>query len=623
MMCRSLLLGAALLGVSLCGQVERLTDQYAVCAHVSRGELAIAADEFKVMKQAGIRWARTDFDWNGIERKKGEWHFNHLDKLMGIAEEHDINILPILVYHVEWAKPAWKHLDAWGEYVRQVVTRYGKKLRYWEVFNEPNLQGFWADEVSGENYTKMLKHTYEIIKSIDPDIQVLYGGVAGVPHKFIEDTFKAGAGAYFDIMNIHPYQWTSIPESMLPDFKRLQETMDKYGIANKPIWITEVGWSTAKPVTGYLGAYKAAFEYLGIKEGQYPLAELDDPFLGNCSQTNHASFRADHFTNRIAIGFDQLKDLDPAKYPVLLASSNETFAEDGIEPLKAYLNKGGVALFTRGLPFYYNIAKDEQGEKVRQYVGEAKLAQLHMAWDAWWTKKGLPEWETWQRPADEFKDKFEFKLLRGHAHGRFMVDRNLKGNDKLIPVIIGGDDTYQGNLMAIYKFDSDLKGAIIVCTTMRANECVPEDVQAAHLPRTYLLAFASGLKRVFWYNFRASESNPTEREDNFGIVHRDLSAKPSFIAYQTLSKLCPSGSTQPTMTRGKGVTLVNWTRPDGVKVWALWSERDKVQATIAWEGNLDNAVNYLGSPQELKPGKLIVTTRCIYLVGPTSVDLKY
>jgi polysaccharide biosynthesis protein PslG len=40
---------------------------------------------------------------------------------------------------------------------------------------------------------------------------------------------------------------------------------------------------------------------------------------------------------------------------------------------------------------------------------------------------------------------------------------------------------------------------------------------------------------LFWYTLRDAGRNPADREDNFGLLRRDFSAKPSFSAYQAAS----------------------------------------------------------------------------------------
>jgi hypothetical protein len=220
---------------------------YGVCAHVSRGdERPMAAQEFQLMRNAGIVWVRTDFDWSGVERSRGKWTFNHLDEVVELAEKAEICILPILDYDVPWARPAYKHLDLWLEYVRQVVSRYKDRLHYWEVWNEPNLENFWRDKPDPANYVQLLRATYQEIKRIDPKLTVLLGGMAGIPWTYLEGIYKAGGKDYFDVMNVHPYRYPRGPEEsqLLADLLRLRNLMKEFGDDDKPIWITEIGWPT-------------------------------------------------------------------------------------------------------------------------------------------------------------------------------------------------------------------------------------------------------------------------------------------------------------------------------------------------------------------------------------------
>ena len=222
---------------------------YGICEHISRGgeHENYARKELPMIKGAGIQWVRTDFDWSGVEKRKGEWNFKSLDETVGWAEANGINILPILDYDVAWATPAYKHLDEWLEYVRKTVTRYQSSLKYWEVWNEENGPGMWRDKPNPANYVILLKATYEEIKKINPDIKVLIGGFVGVPFEFIEGVYKAGGKDYFDIMNFHPYRAKS-PEAgqLYEDIRKLVALMEKYGDGNKPMWITEIGYATHK-----------------------------------------------------------------------------------------------------------------------------------------------------------------------------------------------------------------------------------------------------------------------------------------------------------------------------------------------------------------------------------------
>ena len=74
---------------------------------------------------------------------------------------------------------------------------------------------------------------------------VYLGGTAGVPMDFIEAIYRNGGGAFFDAMNVHPYNHPYAPEGDLDKkLENLRALMAKYGDAEKPIVITEHGWPT-------------------------------------------------------------------------------------------------------------------------------------------------------------------------------------------------------------------------------------------------------------------------------------------------------------------------------------------------------------------------------------------
>lgn len=220
---------------------------YGVCAHLPRGdEYPTAREELELMRKAGIGWARADFSWSGVEPRRGQWRFDHLDHVVEWADRAGIRILPILDYDVDWARPAHAHLDLWREYVRRVVERYQDRIRYWEVWNEPNLEMFWKDKPDAAKYVELLKATHETIQRIDPELKVLLGGTAGIPWDYLEGIYAAGGESFFDVMNVHPYRYPDTPEhrSLLDDIDRLRKLMAAHGDTDKPIWFTEIGWPT-------------------------------------------------------------------------------------------------------------------------------------------------------------------------------------------------------------------------------------------------------------------------------------------------------------------------------------------------------------------------------------------
>ena len=603
----------------------RLDEAYGICAHVSRGEIKYAIPSFDRMNEAGMTWARTDYDWHRVQPERGKWVFDHLDALHRLAKEHRVKILPILGYNTKFAPVAWKDLDAWCEFVRRLAERYQNDLPHWEIWNEENLQGFWKDVPDGANYAKLLLATYKTIKAVNPKLTVVYGGTAGVPLKYIEDSLKAGAADGFDAIAIHPYKWTGIPEHMLKDFDDLKALLAKYGAAHKPIWITEVGWSTALAPKKHEGVFNAAFRHLGLKEKQSPIAVVyDSRYQLGVSSTLRSPNYTGFFSGEHRITLDDIASLDPAAYPVLLPCLDESFpSTDYLPAIKAYLAKGGTVLLPAGLPFYYDLLRQPDGTITKKQVDDTFLPQLHMATETWWTKKGVPEKETYQKPGPAFEGQFTIQKLE--PTWRFFTAENLKPGDEFVPLVSAGTDTYHSQIAAIYKLRSDgLNGNIIAASFSNFIETVPEEVQARHLPRTYLLAFASGVEKVLWYNLRAAEWDIYEREACFGIVNAKVEPKPAFQTYKTLYALCPNGSTRPELTADKERNryVVSWTNPDGQRCWAIWNSKQDETVRLAVKGDIARVLDDFGKPLPTPTDTLAIGTHIVYLVGPTSVTIE-
>jgi hypothetical protein len=72
--------------------------------------------------------------------------------------------------------------NPWARFVENAVQRYkpggtaGRNVRYWEIWNEPDLCHFWGG--SPQDYARMLKVGYLVIKNRDPQATVLWGGLA-------------------------------------------------------------------------------------------------------------------------------------------------------------------------------------------------------------------------------------------------------------------------------------------------------------------------------------------------------------------------------------------------------------------------------------------------------------
>ncbi len=590
---------------------------YGICAHLNRWEYDRMPQELELMKKAGIRHVRTDLDWNQVEKTKGNWNFERWDAFVKEAEKQGISILPILGgMQPRWASPLIKHMDDWNTYLKTVLARY-PGLTYWEVVNEPNLGEF----SNPETYAPFLTKSFRTIKNARQTATVLTGGWADIPLPYLDRMLKSGGAGGFDIMNVHPYYWKTYPEgSLAHELNQLKKLIAKYG-PEKKIWITETGYATATAMD-MRKTTAAVLKKLNLDRDSIPVVLICDDEFQYYSEGINIDRKKFFFSNRNfhEISLKQLGTLNPSTYPLLMLSVTEGFPMAYAKELLAYVKNGGTVLIPGGgIPLYYNFRK-QNGAIVRDSAPDSIQKMFHIAWDAWWINPKAPKGTQIQKTSSEFGN---LEFPRNAA--RFLSDRNLKPGDKLIPIVTAysKDKSYSAPVAAIYKLNSDLKGNLIVFTWAEYTESVPKETQAKLLPRTILIALSSGVEKVFWYNFRSMGTSPNAREHHFGIVERDLTPKPAFHAYRTLTEQCPPKSTRPILKRKGSLYLAAWTRPDGGNTYAVWRLRGSGDVKMHITGNLREIKNHLGGKQTMKNGVLQLSDGPIYLNGDRTLSVSF
>lgn len=209
----------------------------------------------ELMKEAGVGWVRMDFLWQDIEPKKGEFKFEKYDSIVNSLAKNNMQILGILDYSVGWAAACkkWncppKDNALFIRYAVKVIKRYKDRIKYWEVWNEPDSAVYWSAQDGLKSYSVLLKGVYPAAKKADPDCKILNGGLANGLSS-IDNLYDNGAKNYFDILNLHffetPLHAGGIKAvSAYPKLAR--KIMVRNGDADKKIWITETGCPGVKP----------------------------------------------------------------------------------------------------------------------------------------------------------------------------------------------------------------------------------------------------------------------------------------------------------------------------------------------------------------------------------------
>ncbi len=154
--------------------------------------------------------------------------------------------------------PAWRDLiDA---FIRHIEQRYGQnEVRSWffEVWNEPNLSGFWEGG-DQKAYFELYDLTSNTIKAIDPNLRVggpSTAGAAWVP-EFLDHVAQSGAAV--DFVTTHTYgvdggfldengnedtKLSPSPDAIVGDVRKVRQQIKASKFPGLPLYFTE--WSTS------------------------------------------------------------------------------------------------------------------------------------------------------------------------------------------------------------------------------------------------------------------------------------------------------------------------------------------------------------------------------------------
>ena len=539
--------------------------RFGVCAHLNRWEFPELGRELDMIRDAGIGFVRTDMDWGQVQPDENSWDFSRWDAVIGEAQKRGIEILPILNGNPHFAKVPSENLGAWGAYVKKCVERYRGRVKYWEVFNEPDLAPFWRDDPGG--YFKALKCAYETIKEADPSAVVLTGGFAGVPEKYIEELFKLGASDFFDVMNVHPYDGDFPPEEGLARrLARLRALMQKYGAGGRPVWITEIGNSSGFPDPSLGRLFEAALKKLGVDVADAKIAVVADGgyFYDSNGVAGPACALLKNAGEFFPVEFSEIGALDPEECAALALAGSEFFPYEHLEGLLAYVRKGGVLVCGGGIPFYYDIRRNPDGVLERAPKGMEGLWRFRMDVSPHWKMEGVPDFVEGAKCAEGFGGT----ALGGVYRSYFASAAKLRGGDSFEPIAFASAAGKTLPLGGIYSY-GDMKGHVVAFFLNRDN-VTTEGVQAALLPRAFLIAFAEGVEKVFQYNFRSNEIDST-RESHFGMVRKNMEKKPAYAACKTLVEMLGCGFSEPLVQNGGGVFCASWKTGDGDLRRAFWT----------------------------------------------------
>ena len=205
----------------------------------------------------GMQWIRVDFDWFRIEPIQGVFRWEDTDRVVEHSSRLGMEVLALLSFTPAWASsnpsnpqpsdppasPAY-----WTDIVREAVSRYRDRVRFWQFWNEPNLNQFWSGSMQ-QYRVEILDAGARVAKNLHPGCRVVSPGLANLGdwRDWFEEAMKAKD--IIDVINHHNYEDQGrevIPrlEQDSPFRPSLRTLMRENGVDDRPFWLTETGRRT-------------------------------------------------------------------------------------------------------------------------------------------------------------------------------------------------------------------------------------------------------------------------------------------------------------------------------------------------------------------------------------------
>jgi hypothetical protein len=207
--------------------------------------------ELSLLSAGGFRWVRMDMFWNAVEQVQGRYEFWEYDALVAAMTQRGIRIVFILDYgnlHYDhgFAPHSPEARAAFARFAATAARRYQGKGIIWEIWNEPNLDHFWAPQADVQRYGTLLRQTIAAIRRVDPTALIVAPGTSGFDWPFWTALGDMGTFTQLDAVTVHPYG-IEIPEGVGPYYVELAALLHRYSPAWKiPVLSGEWGYSSVR-----------------------------------------------------------------------------------------------------------------------------------------------------------------------------------------------------------------------------------------------------------------------------------------------------------------------------------------------------------------------------------------
>ncbi len=137
------------------------------------------AEALDAIAAAGFGWVRQRFPWDLIEPAPGVFDWPPWDAIVADVTARELELVAVLDGSPAWARPPEDAANPlappasradFGRFAEAFAQRYGASLRFYQVWDEPNIAPHWGSRyVDAADYAGLLREAAVQLRSADPD----------------------------------------------------------------------------------------------------------------------------------------------------------------------------------------------------------------------------------------------------------------------------------------------------------------------------------------------------------------------------------------------------------------------------------------------------------------------
>jgi hypothetical protein len=280
------------------------------------------ARQLDTMVTSGVQTMRVVFNWAGAQPyasaadvppdQRGRYtdeggvptDYSEIDQVVTVAAQRHIVLLPVVLGAPGWdarhpglfASPP-RDPKPYAAFAAALARRYGpggsfwdehpeleaQPLRQWQIWNEPSLKQFWSDQPFARDYVNLLRPARRAIRGVDPNAKIVLAGLPNKSWEALGQVYRAGGRGLFDVAAFHPF--TATVDGVKTILESDRQVMARNGDGRKPLWVTELSWTSAKGKTsvtfgneetqqGQARKLTAAYDMLASQRGRLRIGRV-------------------------------------------------------------------------------------------------------------------------------------------------------------------------------------------------------------------------------------------------------------------------------------------------------------------------------------------------------------